>query len=215
MKKIIFLLLIFRVGQIQCQNDVRFDEQFCVVYQADSIIYSNYLTHERVESSSNIYAYDNLSEIDTSNIPELPNTGELIEGDIYLWQGIIIMVRQSHYRTIYNPDQTPALFSFYRTNSDTLQWIEGEKIEVGWIRIYIDVSYVCIQAHMTVYGQTPDVVPALWNVIQNGFEWQVGVAYSINDEVTYNGNTYKCLQSHTSIITWIPPNVPALWQLIE
>jgi hypothetical protein len=37
------------------------------------------------------------------------------------------------------------------------------------------------------------------------------VAYTVGDEVTYNGVTYKCRQSHTSQVGWEPPNVPALW----
>lgn len=45
-------------------------------------------------------------------------------------------------------------------------------------------------------------------------EWATGVAYAVNDEVTYQGTTYRCLQAHTSIVGWQPPNVPALWQAI-
>jgi hypothetical protein len=47
-----------------------------------------------------------------------------------------------------------------------------------------------------------------------GDEWAVGVAYSVGDEVTYEGDTYRCIQAHTSIAPWIPPAVPALWELI-
>jgi len=43
--------------------------------------------------------------------------------------------------------------------------------------------------------------------------WAVGVAYAVNDTVTYGGSTYKCLQGHTSQADWTPPAVPALWQL--
>src|SRR5690348_17897936 len=43
--------------------------------------------------------------------------------------------------------------------------------------------------------------------------WAVGVAYAVNDTVTYGGSTYKCLQAHTSQADWTPPAVPALWQL--
>ncbi len=44
--------------------------------------------------------------------------------------------------------------------------------------------------------------------------WAPGVAYAVNDTVTYGGSTYKCLQAHTSITSWEPPNTPALWQLV-
>lgn len=42
--------------------------------------------------------------------------------------------------------------------------------------------------------------------------WAVGVAYAVNDTVTYNGIVYKCLQAHTSQIDWTPDVTPALWQ---
>jgi len=42
--------------------------------------------------------------------------------------------------------------------------------------------------------------------------WAPGVAYSVNDQVTYNGVVYRCIQAHTSLTGWEPPNVPALWQ---
>lgn len=42
-------------------------------------------------------------------------------------------------------------------------------------------------------------------------EWAVGVAYAVNDEVTYQGVTYKCRQAHISQVGWHPPVVPALW----
>lgn len=49
---------------------------------------------------------------------------------------------------------------------------------------------------------TPSGIPA----------WQPNTAYSVGQEVTYNGVTYKCIQAHTSQVGWEPPNVPALWQ---
>jgi chitodextrinase len=48
-----------------------------------------------------------------------------------------------------------------------------------------------------------------------GDEWAEGVAYSVGDEVTFEGSTYRCIQAHTSISVWTPPVVPALWELIE
>jgi len=45
-------------------------------------------------------------------------------------------------------------------------------------------------------------------------EWTTGVAYKLNDEVTYGGARYRCRQAHTSIATWTPPATPALWLLL-
>lgn len=40
------------------------------------------------------------------------------------------------------------------------------------------------------------------------------VAYSVNQQVTYNGSTYRCLQAHTSQAGWTPVAVPALWAVV-
>ena len=57
-----------------------------------------------------------------------------------------------------------------------------------------------------------------WSLVDGGGgdtdEWQAGVAYATNDEVTYEGTTYRCLQAHTSQVGWEPPNVPALWAAV-
>ena len=45
--------------------------------------------------------------------------------------------------------------------------------------------------------------------------WAPGVAYAVNDTVTYGGCTYKVLQAHTSQTGWEPPNVPALFQQLS
>lgn len=45
-------------------------------------------------------------------------------------------------------------------------------------------------------------------------EWAIGVAYSVDDEVKYQGTTYRCRQAHTSQAGWTPPVVPALWLAI-
>jgi hypothetical protein len=102
------------------------------------------------------------------------------------------MVVQDHNRTIYTPEQTPALFSFYRDNAADLEWMEGEKIEVGWTRMFEGKKYECLQAHQTLSTWTPDVTPALWKLVAPATnEWAYPVSYSVNQLVTYQGSTYS------------------------
>lgn len=147
--------------------------------------------------------------------PALPDSGWLELGAVYTWNAQIVMVRQAHERTIYPPDQTPALFLF---QGDGVNWIVGEQVYIGTRRDYEGVTYECIQAHVTQADWTPPAVPALWRVYvptpPPGEEWQPYTAYVIGDEVTYNGILYRCRQAHTSLPGWEPPNVPALWLLI-
>jgi hypothetical protein len=103
---------------------------------------------------------------DVQPIIALPEVGELCEGGRYYLYATehssIVYCVQSHNRTIYPPEQTPALFSFFRENSDDLEWIQNEFVKLGWKRMHNDKQYECIQAHMTLEGWTPDVTPALW-----------------------------------------------------
>lgn len=152
----------------------------------------------------------------------LPDSGWLEAGRVYDHNGTLVMVRQSHYRTIYPPADTPALFVVYREDADdVLDWIAGESVIIGMRRIYEGIAYRCIQGHTTQIDYTPAAtVGVLWALVTPPTpEWTVGVAYKGDntqgagngDVVMYQGNEYRCLQSHTSIATWTPAAVPALW----
>ena len=144
----------------------------------------------------------------------LPSTGNLKKGEIYSYNNGAVMVVQDHVRTIYAPELTPALFSFYREVTEGQPWIAGEQIALNATRTYNGKTYKCIQAHQSQESWNPELtLGVLWQVVSTTKEWAVGVAYKVGDVVTYNGKTYKCLQAHTSISTWYPSAVPALWKL--
>ena len=161
------------------------------------------------------------TKANVQDIDDLPEMGQLIVKDkIYRYDSEdgfppLVIARQDHIRTEHDPKIVPALFSFFRENSDTLLWIPNEKVDLGWKRIYNGIQYEVIQAHMTLETWTPTAtIGVLWKSLAPATgEWKVGVAYKVNDIVTYQGKTYKCLQAHTSQAGWTPPAVPALWQL--
>lgn len=41
--------------------------------------------------------------------------------------------------------------------------------------------------------------------------WAVGMDYSVNDRVQFNGKLYRCVQAHGSQPDWTPDATPALW----
>lgn len=99
------------------------------------------------------------------------------------------------------------------SDNDPMAWESGISLQRGQQVTYNSTTYVTIQPHTTQSTWTPDVVPALFNVVQSGTEWQAGVAYEVDDVVTYNGTEYVCIQEHTSQDGWEPPNVPSLWDV--
>lgn len=154
------------------------------------------------------------NKVSTTIFPVLPATGQLKKGEVYSYNNGAVMVVQDHARTIYAPELTPALFSFYREVTEGQPWIVGEQIVLNATRTYNGKTYKCIQAHQSQESWNPELtVGTLWQVVPATAEWTIGVAYKVNDIVTYQGSTFKCLQAHTSISTWYPSVVPALWQL--
>lgn len=148
---------------------------------------------------------------------QLPDVGgQCIKDKYYIYKVDILKCRQTHNRTIYEPKDTPALFSFFRDNSNQLQWIVGEQVEVGWMRIYNGTKYEVVQSHQTQSDWTPTAtLGTLWKVYVDPLSitvWATGVGYVVGQLVTYQGSTYKCLQAHTSQAGWSPSAVPALWQ---
>lgn len=150
----------------------------------------------------------------TTLYPALPSSGALKQGEIYSYNGGMVIVEQDHNRTIYTPEETPALFSVYRANTEGMEWVANEQLIAGDERTYGGKNYICLQSHQTLSTWTPDVTPALWRLkAPVTDEWTYPVAYAVGQIVTFQGDTYKCLQAHTSQAGWTPPAVPALWQL--
>ena len=149
----------------------------------------------------------------TQNITELPEIGQPVYKDsLYKSDEGLVKCVQTHNMTIYKPSEVPALFSFFRENSDDLLWIPNEQVKLGWKRMYNGMQYECIQSHMTLEAWTPTAtLGVLWKAIVTTSEWVAGVSYKVGDIVTYYGSTYRCLQAHTSISTWYPSIVPSLW----
>ena len=127
---------------------------------------------------------------------ELPEAGEWVERGIYSHEGKLVICRQAHERTIYPPDETPALFAVYREDAEqVLEWIKFEEVKTGWRRKYNDVIYEVLQSHLTDF--TPDLTPSLWKVVSlDEFpQWiqPTGAhdAYNLGDRVTHNEQNWE------------------------
>ena len=184
------------------QNDVALD---------NAVIYNFEINGIKAIDIKNTYAV----KAQTSIFKPLPTSGRLLKGEIYSYNNGAVMVVQDHDRTIYAPELTPALFSFYREITEGKEWIAGEQIALNATRTYNGKTYKCLQAHQSQDSWNPEAtLGTLWSVVVTSSAWAVGVAYKVNDVVTYSGKSYKCLQAHTSQAGWMPSAVPALWKLI-
>jgi hypothetical protein len=157
----------------------------------------------------------------TQNIIDLPDAGVTVYLDsLYNSDDGLVKCRQTHVRTEHKPSQVPALFSFFRENSDTLSWIPNEEVKAGWKRIYEGVTYTCLQAHLTLSNWTPDVTPALWEAEQQQGndcpDWvqPTGAhnAYQIGDCIKFNN---KCYESTINANVWSPAVLPSGWNEVS
>lgn len=171
--------------------------------------------------------YDTTSEVVTEivdngkyDIPVLPSVGTLVNKDeLYTHDGQVYRVRQTHNVTIYDPDDIPALFTVYRKDSGTMDWIAGEQVDKGTQRVYNGTTYECIQAHVTQSDWTPDATPTLWKEVSGG-AYPVWVqptgaqdAYNIGDIVWFPTEGSTLYRSLIDANVWSPTVYPAGWQV--
>ena len=167
-------------------------------------------------TSSGDPAFDSNTDA-TTLYPALPNSGALIRGEIYSYNGGMVIVEQDHNRTIYTPEETPALFSVYRANTEGMEWVANEQVIAGDERIYGGKNYLCLQSHQTLTSWTPDVTPALWKLIAEDIPvWKQPTgahdAYQIGDKVhfpTINDPVYESLIDYN---VYSPLTYPAGWK---
>jgi len=147
-------------------------------------------------------ASDVVAEIidnDKFKLKDLPKVGERVEADeLYKYNGQVYRVRKVHNVTVYSPDQIQALFTVYRKETADMEWIEGEKVDIGALRTYKDIVYECIQSHQTQKDWVPSKATTLWQVYVIGVsEWvqPTGAqdAYNIGDRVLFDGKTYESI----------------------
>lgn len=110
------------------------------------------------------------------------------------------------------PEQKLTLMALYP------KWIVGTAYIVGDELQYNNLLYQVIQAHTSQVDWTPDIVPALFKVIQlEGVipDWVQPIgssdAYKKGDKVIFETKTYESLIDAN---VWSPTAYPAGWKLI-
>ena len=163
------------------------------------------------------------TKVESTIFKPLPKSGELKRGQIYSYENGAVMVVKDHDRTIYEPEETPDLFNFYRDNADGLEWVKNEKVEMGWKRTYDGKLYQCIQPHVTYDGYFPTLtIGVLWvEIPQHGEkppQWNTAnwLNYIVGYEVYDSGKVWK---AKNTTHTWIQPaltgNGAISWEYVK
>ena len=192
---------------------------FWKIRSADGSVIHKGITEINQVTSTNMEIES--QDSDPSNVFDpLPESGELKEGEIYTWDGKMVRVEQTHDRMHYAPDQTPALFTIERPNSEGSEWIAQERVIKGDTRTWGGVTYKCIQGHTTLNGWEPNKTPTLWKEVpeESGEveEWvrPTGAhdVYNTGDRVLFEGSTYESSIDNNS---WSPTEYPQGWTEIS
>ena len=181
--------------------------------------HSGYTDIDQVTTAPNSYTLTSDTDADAI-FPALPSSGFLEEGKIYSYNGGMVIVRQPHERTIYPPEETPALFSVYRANTEGAAWVANEAVEKGDTRTYNGKTYQCIQPHTTQVDYTPEAtLNVLWKEVPVTSDYPVWVqptgahdAYNEGDKVHFPTINDPIYESVINANVWSPITYAAGWR---
>ena len=163
------------------------------------------------------------SDTDASTIySPLPTSGWMEEGVVYSYNRGMVIVRQPHERTIYAPEDTPALFYVYRANTEGMEWVANEPVEKGDTRTFGGKTYQCIQPHTTQVDYTPTAtLGVLWKEVpQQSDEYAVFIhptgahdVYMKGDIVWYPTLNSTLYRSKIDNNSWSPDEYANGWEI--
>lgn len=211
-------------AEVNTEEGVMYEAEFTVVKELTAEAAINAFTRQQQDPELD-YAAINTIQVDGKNaleivkeypvkasasiFPPLPASGYLKEGVIYSYGNGAVMVRQPHERTIYAHELTPALFSFYRENTEGQEWIPNEPIAINATRTYEGKTYKCIQPHTSQEDWTPTLtLGVLWEEVQQQQEqppqWVSAdyYKYTVGYEVFDSGKIWR---AKNMTHTWIKP----------
>ena len=81
------------------------------------------------------------------------------DGDLKVYK----VIQEHNKQSNWNPISVPALFVLVQEEGATL-WEAGAAYQVGDIRTYLGIEYICLQVHTSIVGWEPPNVPSLWAV---------------------------------------------------
>lgn len=155
--------------------------------------------------------------------PPLPDVGTAMQrGDIYDYNGTLLMVRQDTVRVAGDPLAQVSEFGVYREGEQAFEWVAGELLEVGARRLDDGVLYELWRDIGDANWSAPHLVPAHWRVVETTApdEWPQWVqpyggsgTYVFGAQVTYNGQHWINTLPAPTLNVWTPGVYG--WELAE
>jgi hypothetical protein len=204
---------------------VRVESKFITIESdINGVVIADYIDNAQIWTGNAIKQTATLADVDTTILAPLPLSG-WVEKKLYSYEGKAVLCTQPHNRTIYKPEDTPALFSFFRENSDQLQFIPNEKVDLGWKRWYNGKQYECLQPHQTQDTWNPvATLGVLWKEViivdpeVKPPQWVTGdwTKYTVGYKVFDSGKVWEAINtSHTWIQPALTGNGAISWKFVK
>lgn len=172
MRKILLLFSLIPLFSFGQKLDMTFKNEYCQVIAktGGQLLLGEFFENSRVETAQIMTKHDKLNTLTVSLYPIYPTIGTKIEiNKLYKYGSEVVQIVKEGIVTTINPKDDKELVSYYRPETGNLQWIEKEKVIEGNIRIYKEITYICLIAHFTSIDLTPDKNDKLWKVNKGKF----------------------------------------------
>lgn len=144
--------------------------------------------------------------------PPLPEPGaELERGEIYDYNGTLLMVRKDTVRVPGDPRLQVSEFGAYREGAEAFEWVAGEIVSVGTQRTYEGVLYELYRDIGANNWSPPPQVAAHWRLAATGEKWPEWVqpyggsgTYVEGAKVTHKGFHWINVHPAPSLNVWEP-----------
>lgn len=115
-----------------------------------------------IATKCTIYTEDD-AVVTLCNPAPLPKTGQqVLKDSYYIFEGDLYKIKETF---VVADKLDTGKMVYYAIETKSIEWKEGEKVDVGWQRWYKGEYYQAIKAHVTEAKLTPDIATGLWKNI--------------------------------------------------
>lgn len=167
MKKILLLFGLIPLFSFGQKLDMTFINDYCQVINkvGGELLLGEFFENSRVETAQIMTKHDKLNTLTVNLYPVYPAVGILVEKNIlYRYGAEVVQIAIDGYVSTINPKDDKNLIISYRPETGTIEWMENEKVSEGDVRIFKDISYVCLISHLTSIDLIPDKSDKFWKV---------------------------------------------------
>ena len=150
------------------------------------------------------------------NPAPLPKTGQqVLKDSYYIFEGNLYKAKETFVVT----DKLDTVkMVYYAIETKSIEWREGEKVDIGWQRVYKGETYQALQSHVSTKELPPSSAPYLWISTNQRPDvkpasWSDKMNYKTGTLLLYKDLIYVVLVDHYSDKAKTPDITPEWYKL--